>query len=179
MSLSLSAESAIIRRILCTARRFSQHEFLYSSPQVARAMTSSRKNAFTSLTSVSPSDQSPPLTPPSEVRRRPRVTPPSQSLLLSTSNNSTNNYGTANSRLSLISRHFQTTPQLDLNTPYTIERSSTPDTDLDQPPATKKSIADTKNPSPHMSSQPPHAAVLISGPIEYDDEVLQAMSHFR
>ncbi|KAF2491065.1 PLP-dependent transferase [Lophium mytilinum] len=29
-----------------------------------------------------------------------------------------------------------------------------------------------------MSSQPPHAALLIPGPIEFDDEVLQSMSHY-
>jgi len=179
MSLSLSAQSAI-RQIPCNVCRLSQRKSLQSTPQVAR-MTSSRRNAFSSLTSVSPSDQSsPPLTPSSsEIRRRPRVTPPSQLLSLSTSDYSTNNYSTANSRLSLISRHLHTTPQLELNTPYTIERSSIPDTDFDQPPTTKQSIADTEKPSAHMSSQPPHPAVLIPGPIEYDDQVLQAMSHFR
>ncbi|KAK8215174.1 hypothetical protein M8818_002184 [Zalaria obscura] len=29
-----------------------------------------------------------------------------------------------------------------------------------------------------MSSQPPHPALLIPGPIEFDDQVLQAMSHY-
>ncbi|KAF1355178.1 pyridoxal phosphate-dependent transferase [Delphinella strobiligena] len=29
-----------------------------------------------------------------------------------------------------------------------------------------------------MSTQPPHAALLIPGPIEFDDQVLQSMSHF-
>ncbi|KAF2004863.1 PLP-dependent transferase [Amniculicola lignicola CBS 123094] len=29
-----------------------------------------------------------------------------------------------------------------------------------------------------MSSQPPHATLLIPGPIEFDDEVLQSMSHY-
>lgn len=29
-----------------------------------------------------------------------------------------------------------------------------------------------------MSNQPPHAALLIPGPIEFDDQVLQSMSHF-
>ncbi|GAB7348127.1 hypothetical protein MBLNU459_g6144t1 [Dothideomycetes sp. NU459] len=29
-----------------------------------------------------------------------------------------------------------------------------------------------------MSSQPPHPALLIPGPIEFDDEVLQSMSHY-
>lgn len=30
-----------------------------------------------------------------------------------------------------------------------------------------------------MSSQPPHATLLIPGPIEFDDAVLQSMSHYR
>lgn len=30
-----------------------------------------------------------------------------------------------------------------------------------------------------MSSQPEHPALLIPGPIEFDDAVLQAMGHFR
>ncbi|CAL3972576.1 unnamed protein product, partial [Diplocarpon coronariae] len=29
-----------------------------------------------------------------------------------------------------------------------------------------------------MSSQPNHPALLIPGPIEFDDAVLQSMSHF-
>jgi alanine-glyoxylate transaminase/serine-glyoxylate transaminase/serine-pyruvate transaminase len=30
-----------------------------------------------------------------------------------------------------------------------------------------------------MSSQPNHPALLIPGPIEFDDAVLQSMSHYR
>jgi hypothetical protein len=30
-----------------------------------------------------------------------------------------------------------------------------------------------------MSSQPAHPVLLIPGPIEFDDAVLQSMSHFR
>lgn len=30
-----------------------------------------------------------------------------------------------------------------------------------------------------MSNQPDHPALLIPGPIEFDDAVLQAMGHFR
>lgn len=30
-----------------------------------------------------------------------------------------------------------------------------------------------------MSNQEPHPALLIPGPIEFDDAVLQAMSHYR
>lgn len=32
---------------------------------------------------------------------------------------------------------------------------------------------------PKMSSQPEHPTLLIPGPIEFDDAVLQSMSHFR
>lgn len=31
----------------------------------------------------------------------------------------------------------------------------------------------------NMSSQPEHPALLIPGPIEFDDAVLQSMSHYR
>ncbi len=30
-----------------------------------------------------------------------------------------------------------------------------------------------------MSSQPEHPTLLIPGPVEFDDEVLQSMSHYR
>lgn len=35
------------------------------------------------------------------------------------------------------------------------------------------------NQSRTMSSQPPHPTLLIPGPIEFDDAVLNAMSHYR
>ncbi|KAK4216130.1 pyridoxal phosphate-dependent transferase [Rhypophila decipiens] len=75
-------------------------------------------------------------------------------------------------RLSLISRHLA--PEYPINTPYTIERL--PDTiDTSRLPKTqtrKLSYSAT------MSSQPPHPTLLIPGPIEFDDAVLQSMSHF-
>ena len=36
-----------------------------------------------------------------------------------------------------------------------------------------------KTTPPSMSTQAPHPAVMIPGPIEYDDDVLKSMSHFR
>jgi len=70
-------------------------------------------------------------------------------------------------RLSLISRHLA--PDYPINTPYTVERlPSTIDTSLLPKTQTRK-----------MSSQPPHATLLIPGPIEFDDAVLQSMSHYR
>ena len=70
-------------------------------------------------------------------------------------------------RLSLISRHLA--PEYPINTPYTVERlPSTIDTSL--LPKTQKRT---------MSSQPAHPTLLIPGPIEFDDAVLQSMSHYR
>ena len=72
-------------------------------------------------------------------------------------------------RLSLISRHLA--PEYPINTPYTVERlPSNIDTSL-----LPKIRIQTRN----MSSQPEHATLLIPGPIEFDDAVLQSMSHYR
>lgn len=93
---------------------------------------------------------------------------------------------TANSRLSLIQRHLKATPFLELNTPYSTERISVTDAEFesakDLPQTTSNQTSheksDTQKPS-EMSSQAPHPTVLIPGPIEYDDAVLQSMAHFR
>lgn len=37
----------------------------------------------------------------------------------------------------------------------------------------------TEEPFAKMSSQPEHPAVLIPGPVEFDDAVLQSMGHYR
>jgi alanine-glyoxylate transaminase/serine-glyoxylate transaminase/serine-pyruvate transaminase len=76
-------------------------------------------------------------------------------------------------RLSLISRHLA--PVYPINTPYAVERL--PDTvDTSLLPKTQSRNHST---SANMSSQPPHPTLLIPGPIEFDDAVLQSMSHFR
>ena len=76
-------------------------------------------------------------------------------------------------RLSLISRHLA--PVYPINTPYTVERL--PDTvDTSLLPKTQSRNLST---SPTMSSQPAHPTLLIPGPIEFDDAVLQSMSHYR
>ena len=76
-------------------------------------------------------------------------------------------------RLSLISRHLA--PVYPINTPYTVERL--PDTiDTSLLPKTQSRNLST---SPKMSSQAAHPTLLIPGPIEFDDAVLQSMSHFR
>lgn len=75
------------------------------------------------------------------------------------------------SRLSLISRHL--TQQYPVNTPYSVERL--PGTAFDSKllsPSQKRQLST-------MSTQPEHPALLIPGPIEFDDAVLQAMGHFR
>ncbi|KAK1832655.1 pyridoxal phosphate-dependent transferase [Podospora conica] len=69
-------------------------------------------------------------------------------------------------RLSLISRHLA--PDYPINTPYTVERlPRTIDTSLLPSRQTRM-----------MSSQPEHSTLLIPGPIEFDDAVLQSMSHY-
>ena len=83
-----------------------------------------------------------------------------------------------NTRLSLISRHLDNRPQLELNTPFSTERQSSPQDDLEYHERHFAEKEEAKK-TPTMSSQPSHPALLIPGPIEFDDEVLQAMSHFR
>ncbi|KAG9912754.1 hypothetical protein KCU98_g23479, partial [Aureobasidium melanogenum] len=78
------------------------------------------------------------------------------------------------SRLSLISRHLDQRPQVELNTPYAHERQSSPSDDI---PYSPQPVGQEEKKTT-MSSQPPHPALLIPGPIEFDDQVLQAMSHF-
>lgn len=80
------------------------------------------------------------------------------------------------SRLSLISRHLDQTPRVELNTPYAHERQSSPSDDI---PYNPQPAAVQQEKKTNMSSQPPHPALLIPGPIEFDDQVLQSMSHFR
>lgn len=96
----------------------------------------------------------------------------------------------ANPRLSLISRHLdQRLPLPALNTPFSTERtvSVEPD-DIEYkplqrtPPLLKQNTAtptsNPKDPNAKMSTQAPHSTLLIPGPIEFDDAVLQSMSHY-
>lgn len=79
-------------------------------------------------------------------------------------------------RLSLISRHLA--PVYPINTPFAVERiPDTIDTSLLPKTQTRK-LSTTTTPTAKMSQQPPHATLLIPGPIEFDDAVLQSMSHF-
>lgn len=79
-------------------------------------------------------------------------------------------------RLSLISRHLA--PDYPLNTPYTVERH--PDSiDTSLLPKTQARAITTDAKSAKMSTQPEHPTLLIPGPIEFDDAVLNSMSHYR
>lgn len=88
----------------------------------------------------------------------------------------------ANPRLSLISRHFDNRlPLPELNTPFSSERLSVEPDDVEYKPIERPlpplpAISPTTKAT--MSSQTPHNTLLIPGPIEFDDAVLQSMSHY-
>ena len=109
----------------------------------------------------------------------------------------------ARHRLGLFASHLANTqkPVLELNTPFSVERASSAqdhaaiiadesrkileaqtiktlkELDKQDKKQTIEEEAVQKKP-PSMSKQEPHATVLIPGPIEFDDAVLQSMSHF-
>lgn len=94
------------------------------------------------------------------------------------------------SRLSLISRHLQQRPNLEINTPFSTERDSEPQDDIPytplirEPPDISKREKEKERQQQgrkavKMSAQQEHPTLLIPGPIEFDDAVLQSMSHFR
>ena len=91
----------------------------------------------------------------------------------------------ATQRLSLISRHLDQRPQLAINTPYSTERISQESDDLPYvpierpPPDFSKIEEEQKKKLASMSTQASHNTLLIPGPIEFDDAVLQSMSHYR
>jgi outer membrane biosynthesis protein TonB len=124
----------------------------------------------------------------------------------------------AKTRVNQISRHINSKPFLELNTPFATERSAriedengnriipkkvqevrkevrqvqtlAPEPPKTQPPQAKPSqppqpqpprTEPPKNPEPpkKMSNQAAHPALLIPGPIEFDDAVLSSMSHYR
>ncbi|PBP18363.1 purine catabolism protein pucG [Diplocarpon rosae] len=77
-------------------------------------------------------------------------------------------------RLSVISRHLDPRPPIPINTPYSTERLFTA-----SPPQKRRSSSSSQtSEKAEMTSQPNHPALLIPGPIEFDDAVLQSMSHF-
>lgn len=83
--------------------------------------------------------------------------------------------GTAAGRLSQISHHLagntysdssyiEPTSSIHTNSPFTVQQ---------------RRLSTESNKSVNMSSQPDHPTLLIPGPIEFDDAVLQSMSHYR
>ncbi|RYP06484.1 hypothetical protein DL764_003135 [Monosporascus ibericus] len=78
-----------------------------------------------------------------------------------------NNPASASSRVGLLSRHLAAGVQHPAS-------SSTPIAFL----STTQSPGFSSSQPSKMSSQPEHPALLIPGPIEFDDAVLQSMSHF-
>ena len=73
-------------------------------------------------------------------------------------------------RLSVISRHLDPRPSVPINTALSIEKISS------NASTQSRSFSSDK---PKMSGQPNHPTLLIPGPIEFDDAVLQTMSHNR
>lgn len=99
----------------------------------------------------------------------------------------------AGSRLKQISKHIDSKPFLELNTPFSTERTARiedeqgnrilPDKVEQAKQEFKREVEEVKKLAPeppkNMSSQAPHPALLIPGPIEFDDAVLSSMSHYR
>jgi alanine-glyoxylate transaminase/serine-glyoxylate transaminase/serine-pyruvate transaminase len=94
----------------------------------------------------------------------------------------------ANSRLNLFSKHLDSKPFLELNTPFSTERTGHLEDaqgnriQRNKPQEIKKVEPEQpkKGEPPKMSSnQAPHPALMIPGPIEFDDAVLQSMSYYR
>jgi hypothetical protein len=77
-------------------------------------------------------------------------------------------------RLSLISRHLDK-PDLVLNTPYSTERAGLIDLVPPSPLLDEPTLDQTST----MSTQANHPTLLIPGPVEFDDDVLQSMAHYR
>lgn len=88
------------------------------------------------------------------------------------------------SRLNLFKDHLQFQTHT-LNTPFSTERSSLSIHEKEVSPeysrfySTERAPKAVEETPTKMSNQEPHAALLIPGPIEFDDAVLQAMSHYR
>lgn len=91
-------------------------------------------------------------------------------------------------RLSLISRHLGQRPVLELNTPFSTERHASQAEDVEYipfspppppPPPPPNRVHPEGAAVLKMSIQGSHPTLLIPGPVEFDDEVLRSMSHYR
>ena len=68
----------------------------------------------------------------------------------------------------------------ELNTPFSIERQSGPPDDLEYSPVLRPAQGEELLENhDKMSKQAEHPTLLVPGPIECDDDVLQSMSHYR
>jgi len=79
--------------------------------------------------------------------------------------------GRAVPRLQLISQHLETSsfqPEIRRTISSQARRFSI-----------ARRLSQDKETPVKMSNQEPHAALLIPGPIEFEDEVLKSMSHYR
>jgi alanine-glyoxylate transaminase/serine-glyoxylate transaminase/serine-pyruvate transaminase len=102
----------------------------------------------------------------------------------------------ASSRINQIAKHLDSKPFLEINTPFSTERSSRfedgqgnvrrPRPQEKKKPEEQVQKADIEapkkadiEPPKKMSNQKQHPALLIPGPIEFDDAVLDSMSHHR
>jgi hypothetical protein len=103
----------------------------------------------------------------------------------------------ASSRINQIAKHLDSKPFLEINTPFSTERSSRFEDgqgnvkrprpqEKKKKPEQQLQKADTEppkkaniEPPKKMSNQKAHPALLIPGPIEFDDAVLDSMSHHR
>jgi alanine-glyoxylate transaminase/serine-glyoxylate transaminase/serine-pyruvate transaminase len=98
----------------------------------------------------------------------------------------------ARSRIDQISKHLVSKPFLELNTPFSTERSSRfedgegkikrpkpQEKKIEQPQVPKQEAKPVPPKKMSRSNQKPHPALLIPGPIEFDDAVLDSMSHYR
>jgi alanine-glyoxylate transaminase/serine-glyoxylate transaminase/serine-pyruvate transaminase len=88
--------------------------------------------------------------------------------------------GRAVPRLKLLSSHLE--PLSNPNTPFATQRTSTEVNSF--PPQVRsytstRRLSERERPANVMSNQEPHPALLIPGPIEFEDDVLKSMSHFR
>ncbi|KAF2625284.1 PLP-dependent transferase [Macroventuria anomochaeta] len=94
----------------------------------------------------------------------------------------------ANSRLNQLSKHLDSKPFFELNTPFSTERSGHLEDaqgnriQRNKPQELKKpepeQLPKKEQPPKMASSQAPHPALMIPGPIEFDDEVLKSMSFY-
>ena len=90
------------------------------------------------------------------------------------------NLANPRARLSLISRHLEgKSDQLQLNTPFSTERLASRQDDPEYTPLAMVAHNMASHPGEDALNQPKHPTLLIPGPVEFDDAVLGAMSHYR